>query len=169
MFASSNEHLVSRSGAVTGMMDTFRLLLVALAIMAASLPAAAQSSKTFSAFICEINLKENGLDKRCANSGLPDSECVKGGIVYTFNTNKLCTGEASNVNIKLDCSVQISGWTGGSVNMPVLCSIGGAACDVSRPSTGGVLKDTTNNRLTVDASGLANLSCQWKGPKVLTP
>jgi hypothetical protein len=123
-----------------------RSLLCGLLVVAGSLPAAAQGgtdpATKFSGFLCEINLQENGLP---------------GGIVYTFDSEKLCTGSAPNENIKLDCSAKIPNWTGGRVNKDVACTISGAACGVR-----GILT-ATNNKLKIDASGNATLSCQYKG------
>jgi hypothetical protein len=106
----------------------------------------------FTGFLCEINLGENGL-----NTSQYVSPLVKDGIIFTFNSSKLCTGSAPGENIKIDCTGRIPGWKGANINLQdVPCTVGGAAC-----GTPGILT-ATNNRLSVDASGNATLTCQYK-------
>jgi hypothetical protein len=134
-----------------------RSLLCGLLVAAHGLPAAAQRrtdpATKFSRFLCEINLRDNGLDTPAHVSPL-----VEGGAVFTFDSSKLCTGSAPGENIKLDCSARIPGWKGGSVNIKnPPCTIAGAACGLA-----GILT-ATSNRLKIDPAGNATLSCQYKG------
>jgi hypothetical protein len=121
-----------------------RSLLCGLLVAAGGFPAAAQDAATkFSGFLCEIDLAGNNL---------------QGGVVYTFESNKLCTNSQTSEKIKIDCSARVPGWTGGAVTVDnVACTVSGAACGIP-----GDLLTATNNRLTVDAAGNALLTCQVK-------
>ena len=141
------------------------LLILApiLATLLACLPTAAWAqtipSTDFSGFLCKIDLTENN---------------QTGGVVYTLQSHKHCSGSPSSLNIFIDCSAPVPGFTGPSVTIKnVPCTIGGAACGVAGDSGGpdpdpdvdNILENTTNNKLVIDATTkTATLTCQWKGP-----
>jgi hypothetical protein len=134
-----------------GMTEWIRRLMVALPMLSASLPAWAQTttpSTNFFKFLCQIDLKQNGLDN-------PQS----GPILYTFDSEKHCTGSPSAINIFITCRAQVPGWPAGTsvVKQGPDCAIAGAPCGLV-----GLRSDTTNNKLTVDGTGLATLTCQFK-------
>lgn len=138
------------------MMRSLGTALCATLLLAQLGPAMGQTSTDpatkFSGFLCEINLGENGL-----NTSQHVSPPVKDGIVFTFESSKLCTGSAPSENIKIDCAGKVPGWKGGSVTLQnVPCTVGGAACGAP-----GLLT-ATNNKLSVDAAGNVTLTCQYK-------
>jgi hypothetical protein len=135
----------------------------------------AQGSNTdpasqFERFLCEIDLADDDvLGPNWADFfiGAPPST-YEDGKVPTFDTKKLCTGSATQENIKLDCIAQIQGWDPANGNLSfqdINCAIGGAACGIVDPTDGDtILTATLNNTLSISSNGTATLSCQYKGP-----
>ena len=153
----SQAHPAFMPGEAT-MMLLARSLLCGLLVAAGGLPAAAQdASKKFANFLCGVDLVD---DKGGYNINTTEFVVtpIDGGVVYTFESNKLCTNSQIGENIKIDCSARIPGWKGVAVDTKnVACTVSGAPCGI-----GGPPLDAINNRLTVDAQGNAFLTCQVK-------
>ena len=151
----SQAHPAFMPGEATTMLLA-RSLLCGLLVVAGGLPAAAQdASKKFANFLC-------GIDLASVTPSLNTTEFVtsviEGGVVYTFQSNKLCTNSQIGENIKIDCTAQIPGWKGATVDTKnVTCTVSGAPCGI-----GGLPLNAINNRFTVDAQGKAFLTCQVK-------
>jgi hypothetical protein len=98
------------------MMLLARSLLCGLLVAAGGLPAAAQdASKKFANFLCGVDLVD---DKGGYNINTTEFVVtpIDGGVVYTFESNKLCTNSQIGENIKIDCSARIPGWKGVAVD-----------------------------------------------------
>ena len=106
-------------------------------------------------FLCVIDLEGNGLMSSLINPSVyPD------GDVFTYDSEKLCTGSATNQNINLTCIAMVEGWRGGNQTLQnVDCTIGIGACGVE----GLQLGTAVNSSLKLDSNGRATLSCQYKG------
>lgn len=123
-------------------------------------PALAQSgnepAQQFFNFVCEI-------DSTPVSSTYKTPDGTKS--IDTFESRRLCTGEASSRNVKLECSGTFPGWTEGSrsaTNFP--CTINGDRCGLA-PLSGDPntpFLTATASSLTVDASGAAALTCFYK-------
>jgi hypothetical protein len=134
-------------------------VLVAACSMSAMAQTDTDPATKFSGFLCGIDLKAS----RDASGITLDtyvSPTIEGNVVYTFTSNKLCTGSKlnANENIKIDCLASIPGWRPGlSINTKdVSCTVSGAACGLP-----GILT-AINNNLTIDGAGKATLTCQVK-------
>jgi hypothetical protein len=135
-----------------------RSLLCGLLVVAGGLPAAAQdASKKFANFLCGVDLDDDS-GSYTLNTLQYVSKLIDGGVVYTFQSNKLCTNSQSSENVKIDCTAQIPGWKGATIDTKnVTCTVSGAPCGIGGPPLLAI-----NNRLTVDAQGNAFLTCQVK-------
>jgi hypothetical protein len=135
-----------------------RSLLCGLLVAAGGFPAAAQDASTkFAKFLCGVDLVD---DSGGYNLNTPEFVLtpIEGGIVYTFQSDKLCTNSQVGENIKIDCTAKIPGWRGVAVDTRnVTCTVSGASCGIDGPPLVAI-----NNRLTVDAQGTAVLTCQVK-------
>jgi hypothetical protein len=131
----------------------------ALAFLAAiaAPPVLAQNAETFVGSICEIDTSRLNVPYTSPN-GTPS--------VFTFSSQKDCTGVASKRNIKLTCTAPLgSGWTFGSrsaKNFP--CTINPDQCGVSpKPTdTANPPYVTTIDSLLKVQSGVATLTCFYK-------
>jgi hypothetical protein len=87
--------------------------------------------------------------------------------VFTFTSSKLCTGEASTRNVKLECNDVIPGWNlGKKTTSSFACTINGDMCGLA-PRAGdpsAPFLTATDQTLTVDATGAAKLLCFYKPP-----
>lgn len=131
--------------------------LLAIAAASGAWAQATGPATTFTDFLCEINLRDNGLEGSLTPAG---RQIYPDGVISTFNSQKLCTGSATDQNVKITCTAQIPAgqWTGGNVvEQNVSCSIGGAACGIP-----GVFP-AANSKLSISSTGLATLDCQYKG------
>jgi hypothetical protein len=127
-----------------------------LAVIAAA-PALAQEAETFVGSICEIDTSPLKVPYTSPD-GTPS--------IFTFNSQKDCTGAASKRNIKLTCTAPLgSGWTFGSrsaKNFP--CTINPDQCGISpKPTDTANLPyvTTIESQLKVQ-SGVATLTCFYK-------
>jgi hypothetical protein len=134
------------------------LLVPVLLALGIGVPAFAQSSGSatqFSNFICQIDLSVLQLT-------LPDGT----SSLFTFNSNRLCTGTASARNVKLDCQDVIPNWPQGTTasTRNFECTINGDTCNLAPMSTdrNAPLLTATDQNLTVDTTGLAHLTCFYK-------
>ncbi len=86
-----------------------RSLLCGLLVVAGGLPAAVQDAATkVAGFLCEIDLVDDSGNYNINTSQFV-SPTIAGGVVYTFESNKLCTNSQTSEKIKIDCSAKIPG------------------------------------------------------------
>ena len=126
------------------------LRLAAMTLIAGGAAHAAPGpATTFTGFLCQIDLAENGLP-------VPPVLVPKAGVV-TGNTEKLCANGTQGGNIRITCRAVIPDWSGGSVNLTgVPCLVSGRQCNIDADFTADLSK------LTIDAAGNATLMCQSK-------
>ena len=139
-------------------------LLVApvLLPLCAGTPAFAQTANEpatqFFNFVCEIDLSVVPVGFKLADGTTS---------LFTFASRKLCTGAASVRNVKLECQDTVPGWNKGNQSVSgFLCTINGDRCNLE-PRPGDLsapFLTATASTLTVDASGVANLTCFYKPP-----
>jgi hypothetical protein len=140
---------------------SLRLLLapILLALLSGT-PAFAQTEPAthFSNFVCEIDVSVVGFT-------LPDGTTS----VDTFDSTRLCTGEASALNVKIECADTIPGWNRGQQSASGFpCTINGDTCGLAPPpppqpgSENAPFLTTTDSNLTVTPGGAAQLSCFFK-------
>jgi len=117
------------------------------------------SATQFSNFICQIDL-----------SVLQPPFTLPDGTrsLFTFNSTRLCTGTASARNVKLTCSDAIPNWPQGTTasTKNFVCTINGETCNLA-PMAGDQSAPqltATDQNLTVDTTGLAQLTCFYKPP-----
>jgi hypothetical protein len=107
-------------------------------------------------FVCEIDSTPVG-----GNYTTPDGT----KSIFTFSSRRLCTGEASQRNVKLECSGTFPGWNQGSVSASSFpCTINGDTCGLEPLASdpNAPYLTATASTLTVDASGAAALTCFYK-------
>jgi len=127
-----------------------------LAVIAAA-PALGQNAETFTGSICEIDTSPLKVPYTSPNGT---------ASVFTFTSQKDCTGVASKRNMKLLCTAPLgSAWTFGSrstKNFP--CTINPDQCGISpKPSdTANPPYVTTTDSLLKVQSGIATLTCFYK-------
>ncbi len=131
--------------------------LLALATAPSVWAQATGPATKFTDFLCEINLRDSGLEGSLTQAG---RQTYPDGIISTFNSEKLCTGSATDQNINITCTAQIPAgqWAGGNVvRQNVSCTVGGAACGIPG------IYPAVNSKLSISGTGLATLDCQYKG------
>ena len=137
------------------------MLLVAVTILIGTALAnrvRAAPATQFGGFLCEINLADR---LSPLPSGVP-------GSVFTNSSTKLCTGTSSSQNVKITCVATVPNWPAGSTVSPtkVPCTLNVGQC---AGCAGKGLLSATNSNLTIDASGHAQLICQFQPKKGCTP
>ena len=98
-------------------MKTINSAAVAFLAMFAAAPALAQNSEEFFGNICEIDTSRLPLGNNPYVT--PDGT----QSVYTFSSQKLCTGVASKRNIKLTCTAPLPNWGTEGTNRPRTLSV----------------------------------------------
>jgi len=115
-----------------------------------------QPAQQFFNFVCEIDAAPVSSSYRT-----PDGNTS----IDTFDSHRLCTGEASARNIKLECSGTLPGWNQGSLSATGFpCTINGDRCGIE-PQPGdpnAPFLTATQSSLSVSASGAASLVCFYK-------
>jgi hypothetical protein len=141
---------------------SLRLLAPVLLVLANGTPAVAQTgnepASQFFNFVCEIDLSV---------LPLPPGFTLADGTtsVFTFDSRRLCTGEASTRNVKVECEDIIPGWNQGNQSAKgFTCTINGDTCGLApRPGDPSApFLTATDSSLTVGASGAAKLLCFYK-------
>ena len=140
-------------------MKTVNSAAMAVLAMFATAPAFGQQSEEFFGNICEIDTSRLPL----GNNPYVTPDGTRS--VYTFNSQKLCTGVASKRNIKLLCTAPLPNWgnRGDKSAKNFVCTINGDQCGVS-PKGGDPNKPyltATQSQLKV-IGGIATLTCQYK-------
>jgi hypothetical protein len=149
---------VLREDGASAAMFAIRVLAVGVLAVGISLPAFAQTAPAtkFTGFLCEIDLKPQ------ANGGVDLTQFVtpapEDGSVFTFNTQKNCSGSPSDRNIKVTCDQVLPGWAGGNmtINNP-RCQVNGDACNFF----GGPFL-ANGSQLIIKGNGAASLVCQYQ-------
>ncbi|HET7912491.1 MAG TPA: hypothetical protein VFL49_10695, partial [Pseudolabrys sp.] len=143
------------SGVAT--MKTVNSAAMTFLAMIAAAPALAQEAETFVGSICEIDTSPLNVPYKT-----PDGT----RSAFTFNTQKDCTGVASQRNIKLVCvSPPLPDWKFGNrsaKNFP--CTINPVQCGLSPKPTDNAnppFVTTFDSQLKVQ-SGVATLTCFYK-------
>ena len=136
------------------------LLTLFVLAHAVGTPALAQSgtepAQQFFNFVCEV-------DATPVSNTYTTPDGTKS--IFTFNSRRLCTGEASARNIKLECSGTLPGWNQGNVSASGFpCTINGDTCGVAPLASDPNLPflTATDSSLTVDTTGAAALTCFYK-------
>jgi hypothetical protein len=131
---------------------------VAFLAMFATTSAVAQNSEEFIGSVCEIDTSVLNLTPPYLT---PDGT----SSVFTFTSNKLCTGVASKRNVKLTCSAPLPGWNRGDRSVRNFkCTINGDQCGLSPKLTdieNAPYITTRESQLKV-TSGVATLTCFYK-------
>jgi hypothetical protein len=137
-------------------MKTISSATMALLAVIAATPALAQDAEVFVGSICEIDTSPLGVTYTSPN-GTPS--------VFTFNSQKDCTGVASKRNIKLACTAPLQGWTfGNRTAKNFSCTINPDQCGLS-PKPGDTANPpyvTTRESLLKVQGGVATLTCFYK-------
>ena len=127
-----------------------------LAAIAAA-PAVAQDAEVFVGSICEIDTTPLNVPYTSPNGTRS---------VFTFTSQKDCTGVASKRNVKLACTAPLgSGWTFGNRSAKnFACTINPDQCGISpKPTdTANLPYVTTRDSLLKVQGGVATLTCFYK-------
>ena len=137
------------------MKSVYSMALAFLAVFAAA-PAFAQNAQTFTGSICEIDTTPLNVPSYTTPDGTRS--------IYTFNSTKLCTGVASQRNIKLTCRGTLPNWNRPDKQVKnFVCTVNGDQCGLS-PKGGDPNKPyltATQSNLQV-VGGVATLTCNYK-------
>jgi hypothetical protein len=137
------------------MKSVYSMALAFLAVFAAA-PAFAQNAQTFTGSICEIDTTPLNVPSYTTPDGTRS--------IYTFNSTKLCTGVASQRNIKLTCRGTLPNWNRPDKQVKnFVCTVNGDQCGLS-PKAGDPNKPyltATQSNLQV-VGGVATLTCNYK-------
>lgn len=137
---------------------TRAILAIALGVLAvfAASPAFAQSAQTFKGSICEIDTTPLNVPSYTTPDGTRS--------IFTFNSTKLCTGVASQRNVKLTCTATLPNWNRPDKQVKnFVCTINGDQCGLTPKAT-----DPNRPYLTATQSnlqvigGVATLTCNFK-------
>jgi hypothetical protein len=134
-------------------------ILLALANGTSAFAQTEPASQFFN-FICEIDVSVLG-----TGFTLEDGTTS----VYTFDSRRLCAGEASARNAKIECDGDIPGWNQGQQSASGFeCTINGDTCGLAPPpppepgSENAPFLTTTDSDLNVNPGGAAKLTCFFK-------
>jgi len=124
-----------------------------LLVLGSGSPAWADNGQT-SSFLCEINLKDFGLD-------LNNAPGLQGGSLFTTQSTKTCTPTtAAATKILIVCTKRFA-WTGSEVNLlGANCQVDGTPCSRGSKLNAGKIALIINEPAE-DGTYLATLRCQW--------